>query len=163
MPTEALLSIGVYGFSEESFFSALQRAEVDCFCDVRARRGLRGSEYAFANAKRLQSRLEALGIQYVHLKDLAPSAAVRDAQRVEDAQCGVAKRSRSQLGPAFRTKYQRENLVGLSASSLLGEQLEGVRRPVFFCVEREPQACHRSLLTEELARQTGLPVEHITP
>jgi len=161
--TESLLSIGVYGFSEESFFQALQDARIDCFCDVRARRGLRGSEYAFANATRLVNRLRSLGIRYIHLKELAPSASVRDAQREEDARGGVAKRSRRRLGDAFRVQYQMENLASLSASALLGGTLEGVRRPVFFCVEREPQACHRSLLTEELARQTGLPVEHITP
>jgi uncharacterized protein (DUF488 family) len=161
--TEAILSIGVYGFSEESFFNALKHAGVDCFCDVRARRGLRGSEYAFANAQRLQRHLESLAIRYVHLKKLAPSAAVRDAQRAEDARRGVAKRSRDQLGAAFKAHYRNENLAGFSASALLAGDLQGVRRPVFFCVEREPDACHRSLLTDEISRQTGLPVEHIVP
>ena len=163
MSTEAILSIGVYGFSETAFFNALQHAGVDCFCDVRARRGLRASEYAFANAKRLQSRLESLGIRYVHLKDLAPSAAVRDAQRAEDARHGVAKRRRERLGDAFIAHYRNENLTRFNASALLEADLKGIHRPVFFCVEREPEACHRSLLTEELSRQTGLPVEHILP
>lgn len=163
MAAEALLSIGVYGFTEGSFFEALQRASVDCFCDVRARRGLRGSEYAFANSKRLQSRLESLGIAYVHIKDLAPSSTVREAQHAEDARMGVAKRSRSELGAAFKEHYIRENLIDFDASDLLENVLGGARRPVFFCVEREPNACHRSLLTDELAKQTGLPVEHIVP
>jgi len=161
--TETLLSIGVYGFSEESFFDALRTAEVDCFCDVRARRGLRGSEYSFANSKRLQTRLESLGIAYVHMKSLAPSAAVRNAQHEEDARHGVAKRSRSELGSAFKDQYIKETLLELDASELLDASLSGARRPVFFCVEKEPEACHRSLLTDELAKQTGLPVEHIVP
>ncbi len=163
MSVEAILSIGVYGFSEGDFFDALQRAGVDCFCDVRARRGLRGSDYAFANAKRLQSRLDSLGIWYVHLKSLAPSTAVRDAQRAEDAKQGVAKRGRDQLGDVFKAQYCEENLSRFQASVFLEEELQGVHRPVFFCVERLPEACHRSLLTEELSRQTGLPVEHIVP
>ena len=163
MPPRALLSIGVYGFSEDAFFAALKDADVDCFCDVRARRGLRGSEYAFANSKRLQDRLASLGIAYVHARDLAPSAAVRSAQHDADARLGIAKRSRTALGPAFRDRYVEECVRGLDASELLNGTLRAARRPVFFCVEREPKACHRSLLTEELARQTGLCVEHIVP
>lgn len=163
MPTETLLSIGVYGFSEEGFFKALSDAGVDCFCDVRARRGLRGSEYAFANSRRLQDRLSLLDIAYVHIKDLSPSVEVRSAQRDADARHGIAKRSRAELGSVFRTGYAEECLRGLDARSLLDDALQGARRPVFFCVEREPAACHRSLLTEEIARQTGLPVEHLMP
>lgn len=159
----AILSIGVYGFSEDAFFQALQNAQVDCFCDVRARRGLRGPKYAFANSTRLQLRLQSIGIQYLHLKQFAPSAAVRDAQKNEDARLGIAKRKRSKLGEAFKSKYQQENLIELNARELLNHELQGVSRPVFFCVEKEPAACHRSLLTEELAKQTGLPVEHLMP
>lgn len=163
MATEVLMSIGVYGFSEDSFFEALQRENVDCFCDVRARRGLRGSQYAFANSKRLQSRLASLGIAYVHVKELAPSSAVRDAQHVEDAKQGVAKRRRAELGSVFVERYIQDNLINLDAWALLDTTLGGARRPVFFCVEREPKACHRSLLINELAKQTGIPQEHIMP
>lgn len=163
MSAEALLSIGVYGFSEEAFFAALRDAGVDCFCDVRARRGLRGSEYAFANSKRLQDRLNALAIDYVHAKHLAPSPAARGAQHDADAGQGVAKRSRTSLGSAFRDRYIEECTHDLDASRFLNDTLRGARRPVFFCVERDPLACHRSLLTQELTRQTGLPVEHIVP
>lgn len=160
---ETLLSIGVYGFSEDDFFAALQKAEVDCFCDVRARRGLRGSEYAFANSKRLQDRLRSIRIAYVHVKELSPSPAVRSAQHEVDAKQGLAKRDRSELGSVFKKHYYAQCLDGLDAGALLNDTLGGARRPVFFCVEREPKACHRSLLTEELAKQTGLPVEHILP
>lgn len=163
MSVSALLSIGVYGFTEESFFQSLQDADTDCFCDVRARRGLRGSEYAFANSVRLQDRLRDLKISYLHLKNLSPSKSVREAQKREDERVGVAKRNRKELGEAFVDKYCEEVLNSLDAASLLEDELKGMRRPVFFCVERHPSACHRSLLTKELSRQTGLPVEHIVP
>jgi len=32
-----------------------------------------------------------------------------------------------------------------------------------FCVEREPAACHRSLLAERLGKDLGIEVEHIIP
>lgn len=163
MLPEKLLSIGVYGFDEKHFFDALVAARVDLFCDVRARRGLRGSEYAFANAGRLTRRLNEIGISYVHLKDLAPTAEIRDAQHAEDARLGNAKRSREMLGEVFKTQYAGKVLSGLDANLFLATRTRDARRPVFFCVERAPAACHRSLLIAELSHQTGLPVEHLMP
>jgi hypothetical protein len=32
-----------------------------------------------------------------------------------------------------------------------------------FCVERDPEACHRSIVAERLAAEFGLPVTHIVP
>lgn len=160
---EKLLTIGVYGFVEQQFFQSLVDAHVDLFCDVRARRGLRGSEYAFANAQRLQARLAERGIHYVHIKDLAPPPEVREAQQQEDLRTGTGKRSRDELGEAFKAKYRETCLARLDASNFLSQYIGAARRPVFFCVERTPAACHRSLLTDELSRQTGLPVEHILP
>lgn len=163
MSAEAILSIGVYGFTEHGFFNTLRAAQVDLFCDVRARRGLRGSEYAFANAKRLESRLSELSIAYIHLKELAPTQSIRDAQRAEDARVGELKRTRDALGEVFKTQYHQEFLDGLCAAQLLSSDLRGAKRPVFFCVERQPSACHRSLITGEVSRQTGLPIEHLLP
>jgi hypothetical protein len=79
-----IVTIGVYGFDEDSFFEALCKAKVDTFCDIRSRRGVRGSTYAFANSLRLQTRLAELGIRYLYRKDLAPTQAVRDRQAAAD-------------------------------------------------------------------------------
>jgi putative nucleic acid modification protein with dual OB domain len=56
-----IVTIGAYGFDKESFFQALLDAKVDTFCDLRMRRGMRGSTYAFVNSSSLQSRLGELG------------------------------------------------------------------------------------------------------
>jgi hypothetical protein len=66
-----IVTIGVYGFDQESFFQALLNAKVDTFCDLRMRRGMRGSTYEFVNSSSLQKRLDELGIRYLHLKELA--------------------------------------------------------------------------------------------
>ena len=63
---ERVLTIGAYGFNERTFVEALKAAGADLFIDIRARRGMRGSAYAFANATRLQASLEAAGIKYTH-------------------------------------------------------------------------------------------------
>ncbi len=76
-----IVTIGVYGFDQESFFQALLDAKVDTFCDIRMRRGMRGSKYAFVNSSSLQKRLGELDIQYLHLKDLAPDHEIRAKTR----------------------------------------------------------------------------------
>jgi hypothetical protein len=68
-----IVTIGVYGFDKNSFFQALLDAKIDTFCDIRLRRGMRGSTYAFVNSASPQRRLSELGLRYLHIKDLAPN------------------------------------------------------------------------------------------
>ena len=158
-----IVTMGVYGFSEEAFFEALRAAEVDTFCDIRQRRGLRGSQYAFANSRRLQERLAQMGIRYLHRKDLAPTKAVRQRQKEADEAGGVAKRQRATLSPAFVDAYREEVLAAFEPQSLLDELEEDARVVALFCVEREPAACHRLLVAEKLEETLGLRIEHIVP
>jgi len=44
-----IITIGVYGFTEETFLQALHTARVDTFCDIRQRRNVRGSAYSNSN------------------------------------------------------------------------------------------------------------------
>ena len=55
-------TIGVYGFDADRFRAALQRTGVGLVVDVRERRGVRGSEYAWANSQRLQAMLADAGV-----------------------------------------------------------------------------------------------------
>ena len=158
-----IVTIGVYGASEEVFFGALQEAGVDTLVDVRRRRGVRGAPYAFANSQRLQARLAELGIRYVHLLELAPTEAVRDYQRAADARSKAPKRARSELSPAFAEAYQREILEPQTPQVFLEALPEDARVVALFCVEREAEACHRSLVASWLAEQLEVAVEHIVP
>lgn len=96
--TIQLKTIGVYGFAEESFFEALQSAEIDTFIDIRQRRGVRGATYAFANSQRLQARLADLNIHYLHQKALAPTVEIRRMQDEADKASKTPKRKRTTLG-----------------------------------------------------------------
>ena len=64
MPTIA--TIGVYEFDGASFIRELDAAGVTQVIDVRQRRGVRGPQYAWANANRLQARLAEARIGYEH-------------------------------------------------------------------------------------------------
>jgi uncharacterized protein (DUF488 family) len=154
------VTIGVYSSDEAAFFGALQKAGVDTFCDIRWRRGLRGSEYAFANSKRLQMRLSEIGIRYLHFRDLAPSPALRNAEAAADKAQGIAKRQRTTLSKEFIDGYQRECLDSFETRKFLERLGPEARVVALFCVEREPAACHRSLLAERL-QADGIEVGHI--
>jgi len=160
---EKIVTIGAYGFDGISFIKALQSAEVDLFVDIRARRGMRGSAYAFANALRLQAALASAGIRYTHAIELAPNEVVRDAQRSADADAGVAKRVRSRLSDTFISAYGEQCLSGFDSRRFVETYCHGARRPALFCVEREPIACHRSLVAEKLVNDLGIPLENLRP
>jgi uncharacterized protein (DUF488 family) len=159
-----LVTIGVYGFSEEAFFDKLRAAGVQVFCDIRWRRGVRGREYAFANSGRLQKRLTELAIRYLHLRELAPPPELRKRQAAADEAAGIAKRKRSALGEAFITSY-RDRMAAFDSRKFFDSLGEQTRVAALFCVEREPAACHRSLLAERLQADLGEEIEviHLMP
>jgi uncharacterized protein (DUF488 family) len=154
--------MGVYGFAESAFFETLQEATTDVFVDVRRRRGVRGPLYPFANARRLQEKLAALGIPYVHRPDLAPSRAIFEAQGKADQHAHIRRRDRAAVTPEFGAAYTAECLESLDPHKLMDE-LGDPGSILFFCVEREPKACHRSLLADAVATELGATVEHLVP
>ena len=163
MMTIKIITIGVYGFDETSFFRALQQAKVDTFCDIRLRRGVRGAQYAFANSQRLQARLADLGIRYLYRQDLAPTKAIRAVQDEADKANKTSKRQRTQLGEEFITAYAIHCLANFDPHSLLNDLSPDAAVVALFCVEREPDACHRSLVATKLRRTLDLEVKHIVP
>ncbi len=159
----AFVTIGVYGFTPEAFFAALRSASVDTFCDIRWRRGVRGSEYAFANSARLQARLSEMGIRYLHFHDLAPNPELRERQVMADKAEGTPKRKRTSLGKTFIDAYRAAKLAEFDSHQFAARLGKEAHVVALFCVEREPAACHRSLLAERLQRDLGTPVIHIVP
>ena len=160
MPTVA--TIGVYGWTLETFLAALREADVAQVLDVRQRRGVRGSEYAWANAQRLQAALAAAGIDYLHLKKLAPTTELRHVQYDEDARRGIGKRSRTDLAPEYVTRYTKEVLDRADFDSIVAELPQGAASALL-CVERDPEACHRSLIANRLATEYAISVKHLLP
>jgi uncharacterized protein (DUF488 family) len=155
-------TIGVYGFKVETFLKALHEANVRQLLDVRQRRGVRGSEYAWANAARLQAALAGAGIEYRHHKELAPTTELRHLQYREDERLGVGKRSRSELAPDYVERYTKEILDRVDLGPIV-EEMPADGTAALFCVERDPEACHRSLIAERLASEHGVSVTHLRP
>ena len=105
--------------------------------DVRQRRGVRGRDYAWANARRLQAALAEAGIGYRHHAELAPTT-------------------------EYRERYLREILDPLDLASVVAD-LPAEGAGALLCVERDPEACHRSLIAERLSAEFGLEVVHLRP
>jgi uncharacterized protein (DUF488 family) len=160
--SKRVVTIGVYDWDRDSFLEALRGADVRLLLDVRQRRGVRGPQYAWANSQRLQRALAEAGIAYEHHKELAPTTELRHVQYAEDARQGVGKRSRVKLAPEYRERYQREILdhvdLGAIARSFAGEGASAM-----LCVERDPEACHRSMIADALAREHGIAISHLRP
>lgn len=159
---ERLYTIGAYGFDAEHFFGAIEDARIDLFLDIRRRRGIRGPLYTFGNAGRLQEELDARDIAYRHILALAPDEKTRSFQREADEASGQPRRDRAALSEGFVRAYTERAMGPFDWEAFAGE-LQPFRRPVLFCVERTPQACHRGLVAARLATLTGVPVTHLTP
>jgi uncharacterized protein (DUF488 family) len=155
-------TVGVYGSTLPAFLDALRSAGVGLVLDVRQRRGVRGSEYAWANSLRLQAALAEAAVAYRHEPQLAPTTELRGVQYAEDARRGEGKRSRSELAPEYRKRYVEEILDRVDLGLVVAE-LPTDATTALLCVERDPEACHRSLIAERLAAEHGADVVHLRP
>jgi uncharacterized protein (DUF488 family) len=157
-----IATIGVYEFDAASFVAALDEAGVTKVFDIRQRRGVRGSQYAWANAQRLQKLLADARIGYEYHPELAPDTEMRQLQYRDDDRQGVGKRSRVRLAPEYVREYTEEILDLVPLEPLI-TQLPVHGMGALLCVEATARACHRSLVANRLAERFGFEVTHIEP
>lgn len=147
-----IYTIGVYNSTEDSYFSKLIQSKIDLFCDIRQRRGVRGSQYKYVNSNYLQAKLNELGIKYVYIKNLAPTNDIRQKQKDADKINGENKKQRTSLGSVFKEEYIKQVLDPFDIVSFAKELKESATQNiVLFCVEEHASACHRSLVAERLS------------
>ena len=162
-------TIGVYGTTEEGFYRALWLRKVGIFVDIRQRRGMRNPRYKYVNSTYLQTRLREMRIPYAHIPQLAPSTEMRQMQQDADKAANITKGARDHLCPQYTKAftghmkdqgYTLELLLSQAkmASGLLGTG--NVESIALFCVERNPNACHRSLVASEMEHY-GADIAHI--
>lgn len=144
-------TIGVYNSTEVEFFNKLTQHKIDMFCDIRQRRGVRGSKYAFVNSNRLQQKLNELDIRYGYVPELAPTTEIRTLQKEVDEKKGELKSERKELGKIFVIEYKNKVLNCFDFENLF-DNLDkiGASRVAFFCVEEHAKACHRSIVADKL-------------
>jgi len=146
-------TIGVYNSTEEEYFKKLIENNIDTFCDIRQRRGVRGAKYAFVNSNRLQSKLKDLAIEYKYFQSLAPTSEIREFQKKADKEDGAQKRTRNKLSQIFTVAYKDRILSKFDFDSFIDKlEDDGAKKVVLFCVEENPMACHRSVVTDKLEK-----------
>ena len=141
-------TVGYQGATVQSFLGALREAGVDLLVDVRAVASSRRPGFA---KSALAANLEAVGIEYLHLRDLGTPAPGRAAAR--------AGRH------AEMRRIYRDHLKTEAAQSAL-DTLAGIvrsRHACLLCFEAEPTHCHRSLVAEALAALVYLRITHLAP
>jgi uncharacterized protein (DUF488 family) len=157
---EQLATIGVYGWSADTFRQALDGAGVTKVLDIRQRRGVRGSRYAWANAQRLQRLLVDARIGYEYHPELAPDTELRHVQYRDDDRQHVGKRSRVRLGDDYVRRYTTE-ILDLVPLEPVVRRLPVHGIGALLCVEATAQACHRSLVAARIAERFGLEIVDI--
>jgi hypothetical protein len=74
----------------------------------------------------------------------------------------VGKRNRLELSPEYAERYDREVLDPFDLGAFVDE-LPGDFVAALLCVERDPGACHRSLVAARLRAAHGIAVAHLRP
>jgi uncharacterized protein (DUF488 family) len=157
-----IATIGVYEFDAAGFIEKLDEAGVTRLFDIRQRRGVRGPQYAWANARRLQALLTDARIGYEYHPELAPDTELRHLQYREDDRQGVGKRSRVRLAPEYVRQFTEE-ILDLVPLEPLVRRLPVHGIGALLCVEATAQACHRSLVADRLAERFGFEIMHLEP
>lgn len=153
---------GVYNSDENSFFAKLAQNGIDTFLDIRQRRAVRGAKYSFVNSNALQRKLHSIGISYLYVKELSPTAEIRQVQKDSDLASNVLKRNRSTLSDQFVSKYKSDIVHVFDFDQLFSTLADlGSKNIVLFCVEEKSDACHRSLVAEHLSVVYGHFVKHL--
>ena len=155
-------TIGVYNSTEKEFFGKLTKNNIDTFCDIRQRRGVRGAKYSFVNSNKLQQILNELEIKYGYIPELAPTSEIRGLQKEIDLEKGELKKERHELGKVFVIEYKNKVLKKFDFETFI-ESLDqvGASKVVFFCVEEFPEACHRSIVTDKLKEKFNCHITHL--
>ena len=144
--SQVVCTIGYEGAGIADFIAALRDAGVSLVLDIRAAPVSRKKGFS---KNLLNAHLHEAGIGYRHLRGLGTPKRGRDAAKPGD----IASFER-----IFRAHLdQPEAMLDLGEAVALAQD-----RPVcLLCLERDPHDCHRLIVAQRMAAQTGLTVRHL--
>lgn len=146
-PTKTqLMTIGYEGADIADFIATLQSSNVTTLIDVRE---LPLSRKKGFSKNKLREQLEAVGIAYIHVKQLGDPKPGRVAAR-----SGNMQEFRRIFGNHIRQDASREALQSVVPLVQSGGAC-------LLCFERCHSDCHRSIVANELAKLTDFDLAHI--
>jgi uncharacterized protein (DUF488 family) len=141
-----LHTIGYEGSTSDAVLSVLRAAGIALLIDVRA---VAASRKPGFSKRQLAAGLDAAGIGYVHLQQLGTPKPGRDAVRA-----GHPER----MVPIFRSHMQGDRPQAELAAAI---DLARTSRACLLCFERDHTTCHRTLVAEMIAAETGQAITHL--
>lgn len=135
-----LWTVGYQGRAPEEFVGALTGAGVELIVDARWRAA---SHRPWFGRRALERLLAGAGVGYAHAPLLGVPADVRRAYLVCGDVDGLLRHYRETILPAARDEVERVAALAMGA------------RVALLCFERDPRACHRSVLAEAVAAAMG--------
>jgi len=141
-----ILTIGYEGCALRDVLAALVAADVELLIDVRA---VPRSRKPGFSKRQLAAGLDATGIPYVHLQGLGTPKAGRDAVRAGH--------------PGIMASIFRAHMTSDRAQAELAQAkaLARGQRVCLLCFEQDPGCCHRTIVAEMMARDSGQDVRHL--
>ncbi len=155
---KTICTIGHAGLSAQNFFKLLGDAQVTLLVDIRQHPS--GSRTFYTLQRDLPYFLRLHEIRYTHVRELAPSRALRRLYRDR------VKAKDPQAWDSFARIFNKE----LTSRKVLSNKIEPVqaflRGPdeviALLCTEKNPNRCHRSLVANLISRwHTGVRVIHL--
>jgi uncharacterized protein (DUF488 family) len=146
--SEELLTIGYEGTTISAVLHALEQARVGLLVDVRA---LPQSRKPGFSKRQLGAGLEERGMRYVHLQGLGTPKSGRDAVRAGNV---------TAMHRIFRAHMTSDRAQADLASAT---ELARSARACLLCFERDHEKCHRSIVAEMIAAQTGQRIRNLHP
>lgn len=144
--TDKIYTLGYESAAIEDFIATLKAAGIERIIDVR--------EYPLSRRKGfsknvLHALLQANDIEYVHLKGLGDPKEGREAARAGDY-----KKFMKIFSSHMKTEYALSDLktaIELASSSV----------SCLLCYERSPDECHRTIVAQAIAADTGQRIQPI--
>ena len=141
-------TIGYERASSNALLAALKDAGVQVLMDVR---DLPLSRRAGFSKSTLRASLEAVGIEYVHLKGLGTPKEGRLAAR------------RGDMRLFWSIVDQRMATPEAEFDLLRAVEIARGKRSALLCFEADPHVCHRQRVADDLSKRFGFGIEHIHP
>lgn len=141
-----IFTIGYEGADIPDFIAALGKAGVTLVVDIRA---IAASRRKGFSKNQLAAHLAEAGIGYRHLRGL-----------------GTPKRGRDAAHSGDLTTFERVFLTHMEEPEALldlGEALALAKdqKACLLCLERDPEHCHRLIVAERMAKESGQKIRHL--
>ena len=146
MRPKAICTIGYEGATVDAFLRTLREAGVELVLDIRAAPVSRKKGFS---KNQLSAHLTEAGIGYRHLRGLGTPKRGREAARGGDLE-------------SFERIF-REHMEEPEALLDLGEgiTLAQAQLVCLLCLERDPEQCHRMIVANRMAGETGQELKHL--